>query len=136
MKKFAVWRKFDGLHEGHITFLRHAKELGDELYIIIISDNAVKENTGKFPEKKAGERERDLAKLDFIKDVYLSASFKKGLDFILKLKPDIFAFGHDQKTKWEKELQDYLSSKGLFPQYIYLKAYNNGLHNRDLKWTI
>src|SRR3989344_9024202 len=133
MKKVAVWGKFDGLHKGHIEFLRHARELGDELYVIIISDNAVKENTGKFPEKIAEKRKEDLLKLGFMNEVYLSHSFKNSLEFILRLKPDIFAFGHDQKTKWEEQLQNYLSSKNLHLKYIHLEVYYNGIHASNLK---
>jgi cytidyltransferase-like protein len=133
MKKVLVWGKFDGLHEGHLQFLKHARELGDELYVLIIPDSAVLENENERPEHKAEYRKETLSKLDFITGVFID-SFDNGLLSILKLKPDIFAFGHDQRTKWEERLQHFLSSKRLYPQYVYLGVYNNGIHASDIKY--
>jgi len=127
MKKVVVWGKFDGLHQGQLEFLRHARNLGNELYVIVIPDEKVKENTGRLPIKKAVERMDELIRLDIITDVYIDC-LSDGLQSILKLKPDVFAFGHDQKTQWEKKLQQYLSSHGLNPEYVYLGIYSNGTH--------
>lgn len=99
-KKVAVWGKFDGLHQGHIEFLRHARNLGDELYVILMPDEVVKEK-GKLP---AEERKQGLLKLEFVKGVFIDSFDRTGLSSILELKPDIFAFGHDQNTKWESKL--------------------------------
>lgn len=132
MKKVAVWGKFDGLHQGHLEFLRRAKSLGNELYIIVIPDEKVLENSGRVPRKQAEERRKELMQLDFIKDVYID-SLSNGLHSILELKPDIFVFGYDQKTEWEKKLKHYLASYGLFPEYIYLDIYNNGVHSSDFR---
>lgn len=41
--KVAVLGKFDGLNKGQLEFLSHAKELGDELYAVAISNNKFKE---------------------------------------------------------------------------------------------
>lgn len=132
MKKVAVWGKFDILHKGHLEFLKNAKALGDELYIIVIPDKAVSENTYKTPDRTAKERQAKLKELDFIKEVYID-SLECGLSSILQLCPDIFAFGHDQKTVWEEKLQKYLSSKNLYPQYVRLGLYNKGIHASQLK---
>lgn len=132
LKKVAVWGKFDGLHQGQLEFLKHARELGDELYVIVIPDEKVRENSSNRPVKSAEERKRELIGLDFITDAYVDC-LSYGLQSILKLRPDVFAFGHDQKTKWEEQLQNYLSSQGLRPEYIYLKSYNNGIHSKDIK---
>ncbi len=39
MVKVACWGKFDGLHDGHLEFLRHARNLGDGLYVVCSSDS-------------------------------------------------------------------------------------------------
>ena len=132
MKKVAVWGKFDSLHKGHLEFLRHARELGNELYVVIIPDEKVKENSGRLPIKTKDARKRKLLELDFITDVYVDC-LSEGLQSILKLRPDVFVFGHDQKTRWEEQLQNYLSSQGLHPEYVHLGIYDNGKHNRDTK---
>lgn len=132
MKKVAVWGKFDGLHQGQLEFLKHARELGDELYVVVVPDKKVKENSNELPVKTAEARKRELIGLDFITDVYVDC-LSDGLQSILTLRPDVFAFGHDQKTQWEEQLQKYLSSQGLHPQYVYLGIYNNGTHAKDTK---
>ena len=132
MKKVAVWGKFDRLHPGHLKFLEQARELGDELYVVIIPDEKVKENSGELPKKTAAIRRKELLGLDIITNAYID-SLNDGLESILRLRPDIFAFGHDQRTRWEEELQQYLSSKGLYLEYVYLKSYHNGLHSKDIR---
>jgi len=135
LKKVAVWGKFDGTHQGHLEFLRHARELGDELYVVVIPDEKVRENSGEPPAKTAEARKRELIGLDFIRDVYVD-SLSDGLQSILRLRPDVFAFGHDQKTQWEEKLQQYLSSQGLHLEYVYLGIYNNGIHTKDFRHRV
>jgi len=38
---------FDILHVGHIHFLKQAKELGDELIVIVAHDKTVEERKGR-----------------------------------------------------------------------------------------
>ena len=132
MKKVVVWGKFDTLHEAHTEFLKNAKNLGDELYVVVIPDNLVIENTGKPPKKTAEERKYKLKELNFIKEVYID-SLTNGLDSILNLKPDIFAFGYDQKTKWEEQVKQYLSANRIYPRYIRLKTHNKEVHSSNLR---
>jgi len=131
MKKIVVWGKFDGLHDGHLEFLRKAKELGDELYVIIIPDEKVKENSGKNPGRTLEVRKRELLGLDIVADIYIDC-LDDGLKSVLDLRPDFFVFGYDQKTKWEERLQEHLSSNGIFPKYVCLGVYSEGVHARDI----
>ena len=131
-KKVAVWGVFDQLHEGHLEFLKNASKLGNELYVIIVPDKAVKENKDKSPINNAEERKNMILELDFVEGAYVDC-LSSGLESILNLKPDIFAFGHDQNTKWEQQLKNYLQQKGLRPEYVHLSIYNQGEHGSDLK---
>ncbi len=97
----------------------------------MIPDEKVKENSRSLPEKTAETRRRELIELDMISEAYVD-SLNDGLESILKLKPDIFAFGHDQQTRWEERLQKYLSSNGLNPEYVCLGVYNNGIHSSEI----
>ena len=49
MKKVFVSGTFDILHKGHIEFLKDAKNQGDNLSVIVISDNSVYENKRRYP---------------------------------------------------------------------------------------
>lgn len=134
-RKVAVWGRFDELHDGSIKFLRNAKELGDELYIVIIPNKVYEDYKEKMPKNNAEVRKNNLLNLGFVKNVFIDC-LKDGLESILDLKPDVFAFGHDQKTKWEEQLKDYLKQKGLSPEYVYLTVYNAGKHGSDLEETL
>jgi len=129
-KKVAVWGRFDNLHKGHLEFLRHARELGDELYVVLVQDEVIEKN--KKTTKSAEERKRAIMKIDLVKECFID-SLSRGLYSILSLNPDIFAFGHDQRTKWEEDLIQYLQSKDLHPEYVFLGIYNDGFHSSDLK---
>nr|MCK4929709.1 adenylyltransferase/cytidyltransferase family protein [Nanoarchaeota archaeon] len=131
-RKVAVWGTFDKLHLGHIEFLRNAKKLGCELYVVIVPDKSVKENKGKLPKYSATERKNNILRLDFVKEAYVDC-LSDGLESIINLRPEVFAFGHDQTTKWEKKLRDHLKQNGLSQTYIYLPAYSKGKPSSDLE---
>jgi FAD synthetase len=128
--KVAVWGVFDNLHPRHIEFLRKAKALGDELYVVVIPDLFVKENKKYLPANNSAERRKKLLNLDFVKDAYVDC-LTYGLESILNLKPDIFAFSHDQKSKWEAQLKDYLDRHSLFPKYVHMSVYNEDKHGSN-----
>lgn len=132
MKKVAVCGKFDGLHEGHLEFLRHARKLGDELYAVIIPDYIVLENTGQLPTKSAEQRRKEVIGSDIITDAYIDC-MDNGLSSMLELKPDIFVFGYDQDPNNVERWKQRFSSMGLYSEYIRLGLYNNGTHSSDLK---
>lgn len=132
VKKIAVWGTFDKLHDGHMEFLKQAKKQGHELYVVIIPDDCVEENKKKAPANNSIKRKINILNLDFVRGAYIDC-LSEGLESILALEPDIFVFGHDQKTKWEKQLKDYLQEKGLSPAYVHLKAYNTRRHGSDIK---
>lgn len=133
LKKVFVWGKFDGLHNGHFEFLENAKKQGDELYVIVIPGIHIIKDGGKmyFSDE---ERKNKLSDTRLVKKVLIT-SLREGDDFseVLRIKPDIFVLGHDQNTIWEEKLKKYLSDNGIYPDYIRLGIYNNGLHNKDLR---
>jgi cytidyltransferase-like protein len=131
MKKVVVWGTFDLLHEAHKEFLQKAKKLGDWLAVIVIPDEAVIENKGKPPIFTQKERVNNLKKLEYVDEVFID-SLSRGLNSLIKLKPDIFAFGYDQKTKWERQLKRYLKEKGIKLKYIRIKT-KTIIHSRDLR---
>ncbi|MDD5651453.1 MAG: adenylyltransferase/cytidyltransferase family protein [Candidatus Nanoarchaeia archaeon] len=126
MKKVITWGKFDRLHKGHISFLKNAKKLGILYVIIVSSKSKCYKNCIKNSDLI---RKKNLLKLKFIEDVFITKSFNEGIKYIIKLSPDIYVFGHDQKVS---KIKNYLSKNKCFPKYKRLKVYNKGIHNKDL----
>jgi len=66
----AVWGTFDGLHAGHIEFLRRASELGN-LYVLVVPDQAVLANKGQYPVYSEESRRSAIARLPFVKACFV-----------------------------------------------------------------
>lgn len=87
---------FDPIHKGHIEYLKKAKELGDELIVIVNTDRQAKKKKGYYFMEEE-ERALIVSSLKFVDSVILSMdedlSVCKTLGYI---KPDIFAKGGDK----------------------------------------
>lgn len=99
----AVSGGFDPLHLGHLNLLKSAKELGDELVVILNNDHWLRAKKGYvfLPQK---ERKTILEAIRYIDKVILTSHPAKPKDMsvskeLLKLKPDIFANGGDRTKK-------------------------------------
>lgn len=95
---------FDPIHMGHIKYLKEAKELGDELIVILNTDEFLIRKKGYvFMELK--EREEVLSSLKMVNKVIISKdedqSVCKTLEFIYNLFPGnkfIFVNGGDRTS--------------------------------------
>jgi FAD synthetase len=88
---------FDLLHPGHIHYLEAAKNLGDELIVIIANDTYVT-NTKGVPLFSAAERKHMVAALSCV-DTAIVPEITDSCRFyetVLATKPDIIALGFDQ----------------------------------------
>jgi FAD synthetase len=89
---------FDYLHQGHIDFLTQAKELGDELIVIVARDETVSRIKGFLPkhnEEFRAQRVRDTG----IPDNVVLGNLENDLFHILEaLKPGVIALGYDQRV--------------------------------------
>jgi cytidyltransferase-like protein len=56
MQKVMVFGVFDGLHDGHREFLRHARGHGDYLIAVVTPDHIVHELKGRVPDEHEGDR--------------------------------------------------------------------------------
>ena len=61
MKKVMAFGTFDGLHPGHLNFLKQARRLGDSLVVVVARDANVRKIKGRFPRLGEGERLRKVA---------------------------------------------------------------------------
>lgn len=96
----AVSGGFDPLHVGHVRLFQEARELGDELVVILNNDNWLTKKKGYvfMPEK---ERVEIIKSLKGVSRVILTNHKPNPDDMsvcaeLKKLKPDIFANGGDR----------------------------------------
>jgi len=96
-KKKLVWTNgcFDILHQGHVDYLKKAKQAGDYLIVGLNSDESVRKFKGpNRPVQKEEARAEIISALQFVDYVVIfqEQSPKKYLEI---LKPDVYAKGGD-----------------------------------------
>ncbi len=94
MKKVLVFGTFDGLHRGHVSFLKQARKHGDYLIVVVTRDSNVKKLKGKLPMQNEGRRAAALRKFA---DKVLLGEKKVTYRLIKKLNPDVICVGYDQR---------------------------------------
>ncbi len=96
----AVSGGFDPIHLGHIRLFQEAKNLGDELVVILNNDDWLKKKKG-FVFIPQNERKEILESLKWVDRVILTRHGPNPKDMsvnaeVRRLKPDIFANGGDR----------------------------------------
>ncbi|MBW2975714.1 FAD synthase [Candidatus Woesearchaeota archaeon] len=112
---------FDILHPGHIYFLREAKNLGDNLIVVVARDSTIKEVknlTPKYNEKQRVEHIRDLRIADKVLLGYEADKY----EVIEDINPDIIALGDDQDS-FADNLQEEMKKRRMSPKIIRLEGY-------------
>ena len=96
--KVAVSGYFDPIHVGHLEYLELAKELGDELIVIVNNNNQCVLKKGK-PFMDEADRVKIVQALGIVDEAFLSIDEDKSVCASLDaIKPDIFANGGDRNT--------------------------------------
>jgi len=108
MKKVMAFGTFDLLHPGHLHYLKEAKKLGDELIVLIARDETVRKVKNKLPKNNETIRFENIKKLGIANKVILGDLVDK-FKVIREEKPDILAFGYDQKMPIEN-IQEKIGS--------------------------
>ncbi len=96
MKKVLAGGCFNKIHEGHIYFLKKAKELG---YLVVVLANDM--NNRKPYAVPAKKRKKNLEKLG-IADKIIVGDTEDFSKVVKKEKPDIIVLGYDQKLPVKK----------------------------------
>lgn len=91
---------FDPIHIGHVRLFRRAKELGDELVVILNNDNWLKKKKN-FVFMPQEERKEVIEALDAVDRVVITGHPPNPTDMSIcaelrELRPDIFANGGDR----------------------------------------
>lgn len=113
---------FDILHPGHILYLQKAKELGDELYVIVSRDSMVHHK----PKPIIPEDQRlkiiqalkvvDSAQLGSERDIY---------EPLYSIKPDIIVLGFDQHFD-EQNLKEQLRRRHIDAEVVRIAHADTG----------
>lgn len=105
----AVSGGFDPIHIGHIRLFQEAKELGDELIVILNNDNWLMAKKGHvfMPEH---ERKEVLEALSSVDEVILTKHAENPKDMsvcteLISLKPHVFANGGDRTLRNISEVE-------------------------------
>jgi FAD synthetase len=97
----AIFGVFDGLHDGHLSFIKEAKKEGNHLVAIVARDRIVEKLKGKLPLHNEADRINELLKIPDI-DLALLGDVKIGTYHILKeINPNVVYLGYDQKELYE-----------------------------------
>lgn len=100
---------FDVLHIGHIIFLKNAKKYGDFLFVLLESDEKIKEIKGKNrPINGQSDRAEILSSFYFVDYVILLPLFKTNIEYdnlIKAIKPAIIATTKGDKLEFHKKRQ-------------------------------
>ncbi len=105
---------FDLLHLGHVRFLEEAKKAGgpcSKLVVIVARDSTVEKRKGERPVMSENQRCALVASLKVVDEATLGLEKFNIGRVIDKLKPDIIAFGYDQKAMMQK-VKDYVKEHG------------------------
>jgi len=123
MKKIAMcFGAFDGLHAGHEDFFRQAKDMADELIVVLACDTTIVEITGDLPRNNEEHRVNcvgehplvDEARLGYLDDKYR---------VIEEVKPDVICLGHDQEV-FTENLDAEMARRGLSATVVRCEAFS------------
>lgn len=110
-KRVVATGVFDLLHPGHLHFLARARELGDELVVVVAHDDTAR-RLKRPPVVPAAQRAEMVAQL---KPVDRAVVGRDGdmLAVVEELHPQVIALGHDQRLFEPAALEAKLAERGL-----------------------
>jgi FAD synthetase len=116
---------FDILHLGHVHYLEKARELGDELVVVVASDKTVRAR--KHEPITPQEMRRDLvASLRCVDSAVIGSDGDDRYVTVKEVEPDIIALGHDQEHD-EERIRRELAKRGIPAEVVRLDYYYHDL---------
>ncbi len=109
---------FDIIHPGHVTFLREAKKLGDELIVIVAREKNVRHKPK--PVVPEEQRRRVVEAIKYV-DKAILGDEEDMFRPIMELKPDVIVLGHDQHFD-EEWLKEELKKRNLNCEVVRIKV--------------
>lgn len=121
MEKVLVFGTFDGIHEGHLEFLKQAKEKGEYLTVVIARDETVKRLKDAYPTKREKERLEEVRLMGMVDNARLG-DLVDPYKVISEIKPDVICLGYDQSS-FTENLAKEIENRHLDIKIIKLKPY-------------
>lgn len=129
-KRVVVFGIFDGVHDGHRSLFRQAKEHGDELVVIVGRDSASMQWKGKKPMYSEKERLSLVLKEQYADNAVLGDEEQSTYSVFKDLDPDVICVGYDQDALWQ-DLEKWIRKD---IQLIRLKPFHSEIyHNSKLR---
>jgi len=130
--KIMVFGTFDGLHKGHLNFLKQAKNFIKNSFLIvsIARDKNVFKIKGEYPNLSERERMALVKKCKLVDQVVLGG-LKDHIPHIARIHPEVIALGYDQKA-YVKDLKKDLKNKGILVKVVRLKPYKEHIYKNHL----
>lgn len=113
-KRVLVFGTFDGLHPGHVFFLRKAKSKGDELVVGVARDRHVEALKDKRPVNIEEKRLKAVADQTLVHEAFLCDLDLGSFNIMKEVVPDLIVLGYDQ-ADLENALLEWMSKED---QYI------------------
>ena len=120
MVKVMATGTFDLIHLGHIYFLKQAKNLGDNLVVVVATDSTVRKLKHE-PINPENIRLNLIKELKVVDNAYLGHE-DDIFEIVKEIKPDIIALGFDQIHN-EKKISDEIKKRGINAKIVRLKEY-------------
>lgn len=100
-KTVVIFGVFDGIHEGHLYFIKEAKEQGNRLVVIVARDEVAKELKGRIPKHNEVERINALLEVSDVDLVLLGDREMETYNTLKEVSPGIVFLGYDQKALFD-----------------------------------
>lgn len=128
--KVLVFGTFDHLHPGHADFFRQARQLGDELHVVVARDKTVVSTKKRAPEQNETTRLQALEQHALVTKAYLGNLGDK-YAIIEAIKPDVIALGYDQ-THFTDALAAELAKRGIHAKLVRLKSFHPDMYKSSI----
>lgn len=124
-----VFGTFDGLHKGHLDFLKQAREYGDYLVAVVGREKNIIKLKGK-PQRNEQERLSDLRKCPLV-DQALLGNEGDPYKIIEDMKPYVICLGYDQKH-FADNLENELKKRNLNIKVYRMKRYKTEIFHSSI----
>ena len=115
---------FDLLHPGHVYFLREARALGDELWVVVARDSTAR----KFKHEPIMPEAARFQMVEALKPVDRAVLGHEGniYDILDEIRPDVIAIGYDQVHSEERIIAE-CRKRGLATKVLRLPKFEGDL---------
>ena len=102
--------------------LKKAKELGDQLIVVLARDSTIRKVKGFEPKYSEKQRRENIREIPYVDKAIIGSSGEDKYQIIEEINPDVIALGYDQDEN-VAELKELLAKRGLKTEVVRLGAY-------------